>query len=229
MTYVLMRSSSLGSDRTAMYAWHPNRKKNVKASAASAELQSETYAPGPVFSYKLRYIVGFWLVEMAISTNQKPTIYRNLYENTGPVPILTLFVCWESRISRTLHMTYEASHTIPSWDRHEAKCDTDDPNRTILGIRTIGGPAGRTVCIKRDENSRIRHSEHHHHLVHPASPYKKYAKKGSIKREDKTTQKHTPPDYDSEGNNIEVTQSIQQQKEAMFQAQAPYSCSFWWK
>ena len=42
------------------------------------------YYPGPVFSYKLRYIVGFWLVEMAISTNQKPTIYRNLYENTGP-------------------------------------------------------------------------------------------------------------------------------------------------
>ena len=38
--------------------------------------------PGPVFSYKFRYIVGFWLVEMAISTNQKPTIYRNLYENT---------------------------------------------------------------------------------------------------------------------------------------------------
>ena len=42
------------------------------------------YSPGPVFSYKLRYIVGFWLVKMAISTNQKPTIYRNLYENTGP-------------------------------------------------------------------------------------------------------------------------------------------------
>ena len=34
-----------------------------------------------LFSYKLRYFVGFWLVE----TNQKPTIYRNLYENTGPV------------------------------------------------------------------------------------------------------------------------------------------------
>ena len=32
----------------------------------------------------LRYIVGFWLVEMAISTNQKPTIYRNVYENTDP-------------------------------------------------------------------------------------------------------------------------------------------------
>ena len=39
---------------------------------------------GPVTSsYKLRYIVGFWLVEMSISTNQKPTIYRNLYENTA--------------------------------------------------------------------------------------------------------------------------------------------------
>ena len=33
---------------------------------------------------QVRYIVGFWLVEMAISTNQKPTIYRNLYENFGP-------------------------------------------------------------------------------------------------------------------------------------------------
>ena len=33
---------------------------------------------------QLRYIVGFGLVEMAISTNPKPTMYRNLYENTGP-------------------------------------------------------------------------------------------------------------------------------------------------
>ena len=40
---------------------------------------------GPAFSYKLRYIVGFGLVEMAISTNPKPTIYRNLYGNAGPV------------------------------------------------------------------------------------------------------------------------------------------------
>ena len=36
---------------------------------------------GAAFSYKLRYIVG---VEMAIWTNQKPTIYRNLYENAAP-------------------------------------------------------------------------------------------------------------------------------------------------
>ena len=46
--------------------------------------ESERDESEPVFSYKLRYIVGFWLVEMAISTNQKPTIYRNLYENMDP-------------------------------------------------------------------------------------------------------------------------------------------------
>ena len=38
--------------------------------------ESQIRATGPVFSYKLRYIVGFGLVEMAISTNPKPTIYR---------------------------------------------------------------------------------------------------------------------------------------------------------
>ena len=37
--------------------------------------------PGHEFSYKLRYIVGVALVEMTISTNQKLTIYRNLFEN----------------------------------------------------------------------------------------------------------------------------------------------------
>ena len=41
-------------------------------------------AYGPLFSYKLRYIVGFEFVDIAISTNPKPTIYRNLYENVGP-------------------------------------------------------------------------------------------------------------------------------------------------
>ena len=38
-------------------------------------------ADRPIFSYKLRYIVGSGLVEMAISTNPESTIYRNLYEN----------------------------------------------------------------------------------------------------------------------------------------------------
>ena len=47
-----------------------------------------TILKGPGFmaripvAYKLR--LGFGLVEMAISTNQKSTIYRKLYENAGP-------------------------------------------------------------------------------------------------------------------------------------------------
>ena len=48
---------------------------------------------GPVFSYKLRYIVGFGLVEMAISTNTKPAIYRNLYENTALYVIFDEALC----------------------------------------------------------------------------------------------------------------------------------------
>ena len=38
---------------------------------------------GP-YSRTSYYMVGFWLAEMAISTNQKHTIYRTLFENTGP-------------------------------------------------------------------------------------------------------------------------------------------------
>ena len=52
--------------------------------SACWHLQRTYRAPGSVFSYKLRYIVGFGLVEMVISTNPKPTIHRNLYENTAP-------------------------------------------------------------------------------------------------------------------------------------------------
>ena len=36
-----------------------------------------------VFLYTLRYIIGFVLVKMGISTNPKPTIYRDFCENTG--------------------------------------------------------------------------------------------------------------------------------------------------
>ena len=34
-----------------------------------------------LFSHKVRNIAGLGLVEMAISTNPKPAIHRNLYEN----------------------------------------------------------------------------------------------------------------------------------------------------
>ena len=50
--------------------------------------------PGPVFSYKLRYIVGFELVEMVISTNSKPTIYRHFYENTGQNSVIPLVIVY---------------------------------------------------------------------------------------------------------------------------------------
>ena len=56
----------------------------VTLSVCHARTQDDCMT-GPLFSYNLRYIVGFGLVEMAISTNPKPTIYPNLYENTGLV------------------------------------------------------------------------------------------------------------------------------------------------
>ena len=56
--------------------------RHLKLDIASAITALDPSSAKPVFSYKLRYIVGFWLVEMVISTNQKPMIYRNLYENT---------------------------------------------------------------------------------------------------------------------------------------------------
>ena len=37
--------------------------------------------------YKLRYTVGFGLVEMTIATNEKPTTCRNLFESTGPAAV----------------------------------------------------------------------------------------------------------------------------------------------
>ena len=49
----------------------------------------------PVFSYKLQYIVGFGLVEMAIPTNPKPTIYRNLYENTARIKAVSWLITWK--------------------------------------------------------------------------------------------------------------------------------------
>ena len=46
---------------------------NIKIIISSGRL-CNSYNAGPVLSYKLRYIVGFSLVDMAISTNQKPTV-----------------------------------------------------------------------------------------------------------------------------------------------------------
>ena len=46
------------------------------------QVDVEQRRPGPVYSYKLRYIVGFGLVEMAISTN--PTKLVRKYDYAYP-------------------------------------------------------------------------------------------------------------------------------------------------
>ena len=55
--------------------WEQERHQNCRMN------EEFSWMAGSVLSYKLRYIVGLGLVEMAISTNPRPTIYRNLYEN----------------------------------------------------------------------------------------------------------------------------------------------------
>ena len=66
-----------------------------------------------------RAIVGFWLVEMAISTNQKPTIYRNLYENTGPderSTNSTSHTCWYISMSEMEPTMISCSHLLRGVD-----------------------------------------------------------------------------------------------------------------
>ena len=62
-------------------------------SCSEIQRQYAEIALRPIFSYKLPYIVGFGLVEMAISTNPKPAIYRNLYEDTGSVAEWAWWYC----------------------------------------------------------------------------------------------------------------------------------------
>ena len=62
---------------------------------------------GSVSSYKLRYTVGFGLVEIAISTNPKLAIYCSSYENTGAV-IRT--VKWRQKT-----VTYEPRANSSNW------------------------------------------------------------------------------------------------------------------
>ena len=70
-----------------------------------------------VFSYKLRYIAGFGLVEMTIPTNPKPTIYRNLYEKTGAA--LDTCACWWGRCwclhFRHLTRLFLKTIVFPGW------------------------------------------------------------------------------------------------------------------
>ena len=88
-------------DRANLTASAPARQDLAQSTAPTRE-PLRFYYSGAVFSYKLRCIVGFGLVEMTISTNPKPTIYRNLYENTGPVSSFAfqsfVFFCYAPNI-----------------------------------------------------------------------------------------------------------------------------------
>ena len=53
---------------------------------------------GLQLSCKLRYIVGIGLVEIAISTNPMPMIYRNLYKDTGEENIMFSHPLWKFNI-----------------------------------------------------------------------------------------------------------------------------------
>ena len=64
------------------YSWHTSQTQ--KKICGNQSLLGVEFA-GPIFSYKLRYIVGFGLVEMAISTNPKPTIYCSLTRQRAQV------------------------------------------------------------------------------------------------------------------------------------------------
>ena len=76
--------------------------------------ESQHVIYGPVFSYMLRYIVGFGMVEMAISINRKPTVYRQFVASSGPAMVIywrwkDVFWWWSVPISNV--WSHEKTHT----------------------------------------------------------------------------------------------------------------------
>ena len=104
-------------------------------------------SPGAVFSYKLRYSVGFLLVEMAISTNQKPTTYRNLYENTGPGATADI-TRWPHvvRVSKTLaqHWYNNRSTSRVFWDNFRVLAQQPIKHGILTQCWFIIGPVTQT-------------------------------------------------------------------------------------
>ena len=114
-----------------------------------------------MFLYKLRHIVGFGLIEMAISTNPKPTMCRSLYENTGPVPAAAAGIQienWRKTICSVVLALYNCSS-----DRSlQSNCKTADArhclNVVLMPICVVdGGPIFKQHCptssVCRDNNS----------------------------------------------------------------------------
>ena len=149
---------------------------------------------------------------------------KHMYHN-----VLTRFVCWASRISRTVHMTYESMHTIPNWDTHEANCDRGDPNRETYNPHNPrdtnnSWPWWPQYLYKRIENLRIRHSNHHQ--VHPVYLHKKICLKKNVSKRKKATQKGNPPqpDYDFKGVILRLVSLIQQKRRSNIPSMAAMQC-----
>ena len=69
---------------------------------------------GPVFLYKSRYILGFGLVEMAISTNPKPTYIGTCKNNTafGGLLYLYLFLSYKSGLLEAIYICMESPASL---------------------------------------------------------------------------------------------------------------------
>ena len=139
---------------------------------------------------------------------------KHMYQHLN---VLTRFVCWACRMSRTVHMSYESMHTISNWDTHEANCDTEEPNQETYHPHN-----------PRDTNNLW--------LWWPLSLYKRfefvtriiikyiqfiYTRKYALKnvsKGKKATRKRIPPppDDDSEGSDIEVSQSNPSKKKKQY-------------
>ena len=70
---------------------------------------------------------------MDISTNQKPTIYRNLYENTGPAPdtIMYIFLLYKS----TNSYTTQVGNTHPNRYTTTASITMHQPEQAMGYLR----------------------------------------------------------------------------------------------
>ena len=56
---------------------------------------------------------------MAISTNQKPTIYRNLYENTGPAHLQLKKISPERSWLKNVELICLQSYLLACWVRQD--------------------------------------------------------------------------------------------------------------
>ena len=81
-----------------------------------------------VLSYKLRYIVGFGLVKMAISTNPKPTIYTVTCTRTWASAVYLTWKKWTRR-TNLCHSTHASNLRIVNTGDF-----TKDPTKDTLGF-----------------------------------------------------------------------------------------------